>query len=40
MSRDDARIILGNVSELAELLDDFVTRLETALGNSPRKRGG
>ena len=40
MSRDDARIILANVSELAELLDDFVTRLETALGNSPRKRGG
>ena len=33
MSRDDARIIFGNVSELVDLADDFITRLETALGN-------
>ena len=33
MSRDDARIIFSNVPELAEFADDFVNRLETALGN-------
>jgi len=33
MSRDDARIIFSNVPELAEFADDFVTRLEIALGH-------
>ena len=33
MSRDDARIIFSNVPELAEFADDFVTRLEIALGD-------
>jgi len=33
MSCDDARIVFSNVPELAELADDFVTRLEIALGN-------
>ena len=33
MSRDDARIIFSNVPELAEFADDFVARLEIALGN-------
>ena len=33
MSHDDARIIFINVPELAEFADDFVTRLEIALGN-------
>ena len=34
MSRDDARIIFRNVTELAEFAHDFVTRLEIALGNA------
>ena len=33
MTRDDARIIFSNLPELAEFADDFVSRLETALGN-------
>jgi hypothetical protein len=33
MSREDARIIFGNISNLAELADDFVTRLIIALGS-------
>ena len=33
MSRDDARIIFSNIAELAEFADDFVSRLEIALGN-------
>jgi hypothetical protein len=33
MTRDDARIIFNNVPELAEFADEFVTRLEIALGN-------
>ena len=33
MTRDDARIIFSNLPELAEFADEFVSRLETALGN-------
>jgi dynamin-binding protein len=33
MTRDDARTIFSNLPELAEFADDFVSRLETALGN-------
>lgn len=33
MTREDTRIIFGNVSDLAEFADDFVARLEIALGN-------
>ena len=33
MTREDARIIFGNISDLAELADDFVARLEIALGS-------
>jgi hypothetical protein len=33
MTRDDVRIIFSNIPELAEFSDDFVTRLEIALGN-------
>jgi dynamin-binding protein len=33
MTRDDVQIIFSNISELAEFADDFVTRLEMALGN-------
>jgi hypothetical protein len=33
MTHEDARIILGNILDLAELADDFVPRLETALGS-------
>lgn len=32
MTRDDARIIFGNISDLAEFADDFIARLEIALG--------
>ena len=33
MTRDDARTIFSNLPELAEFADEFVSRLETALGN-------
>jgi hypothetical protein len=33
MTRDDARIIFSNLPELAEFSDEFVLRLETALGS-------
>ena len=33
MTRDDARTIFSNLPELAEFADDFVSHLETALGN-------
>jgi hypothetical protein len=33
MTQDDARTIFSNLPELAEFADDFVSRLETALGN-------
>jgi hypothetical protein len=33
MTHDDARTIFSNLPELAEFADDFVSRLETALGN-------
>jgi hypothetical protein len=33
MTRDDVRVIFSNIPELAEFSDDFVTRLEFALGN-------
>jgi hypothetical protein len=33
MTDDDAQIIFSNLPELAEFADDFVSRLETALGN-------
>ena len=33
MSRYDARIIFSNLPELVEFTEDFVTRLEVALGN-------
>lgn len=33
MTRDDARTIFSNLPELAEFADDFVSRLEAALGN-------
>jgi hypothetical protein len=33
MTQEDARIIFGNISDLAEFADDFVTRLEIALGS-------
>ncbi|KAH9067525.1 hypothetical protein EDB87DRAFT_2399 [Lactarius vividus] len=33
MTREDARIIFGNISDLAEFADDFVARLESALGS-------
>ncbi|KAH9039884.1 hypothetical protein EDB85DRAFT_1859276 [Lactarius pseudohatsudake] len=33
MTREDTRIIFGNISDLAEFADDFVTRLESALGS-------
>ncbi|KAI9465375.1 hypothetical protein BJY52DRAFT_1388898 [Lactarius psammicola] len=33
MTREDARIIFGNISDLAEFADDFVARLEIALGS-------
>jgi hypothetical protein len=33
MTHEDARIIFGNILDLAELADDFVPRLETALGS-------
>ena len=33
MTREDTRIIFGNISDLAEFADDFVARLEIALGN-------
>jgi len=33
MSRDDTRIIFSNLPELAKFADDFITRLEIALGN-------
>src|SRR5260370_12036017 len=33
MTRDDARIIFSNLPELAEFADDFVSRLEAALGS-------
>jgi len=33
MTLDDAGTIFSNLPELAEFADDFVSRLETALGN-------
>ena len=33
MTREDVRIIFGNISDLAEFADDFTTRLELALGS-------
>lgn len=33
MTQDDARIIFSNLPELAELTDDFLVRLEIALGD-------
>ena len=33
MTREDTRIIFGNISDLAEFADDFVARLEIALGS-------
>lgn len=33
MTHEDTRIIFGNIADLAELADDFVVRLETALGS-------
>ena len=33
MTREDTRIIFGNISDLAEFADNFVTRLEIALGS-------
>ena len=33
MTREDVRIIFGNISDLAEFADDFITRLELALGS-------
>jgi hypothetical protein len=33
MTREDARIIFGNISDLAEFANDFVARLEIALGS-------
>ena len=33
MMPDDARIIFGNISELAEFAHDFVARLEISLGS-------
>ena len=33
MTRDDARIIFGNICDLAEFADNFTTRLELALGS-------
>jgi hypothetical protein len=33
MTRDDARIIFSNLPELAEFSDEFVLRLEAALGS-------
>ena len=33
MTREDARIIFGNISDLAELADDFVFRIDIALGS-------
>ncbi|KAF8262505.1 hypothetical protein EI94DRAFT_1601834 [Lactarius quietus] len=34
MTREDAQIIFGNISDLAEFADNFVTRLEIALGSA------
>jgi hypothetical protein len=33
MTREDTRIIFGNITDLAKFADDFVTRLEIALGS-------
>ena len=33
MTREDARVIFGNISDLAEFADDFVARLDIALGS-------
>ncbi|KAN0137761.1 hypothetical protein V8E53_004245 [Lactarius tabidus] len=33
MTHDDTRIIFGNISDLAEFADDFIARLEIALGS-------
>ena len=39
MTHEDTRIIFGNIADLTELADDFVTRLETALSSVPNGDG-
>ena len=33
MTREDTRIIFSNISDLAEFANDFIARLEIALGS-------